>query len=155
MTTYRDFDDLRDNCPAAYRAEIAIDLNHADPQKLAAAWTATGDGEFRLALTGAAADFWEKEVRARGTDVPVDHFAMEIVVDSYADSDMGHSLYLEGNAYCGSEEVGAICWTVLEDDELERAFADTMAAKVIEILDRHTDSSGLTCQVEVIEVEEL
>lgn len=155
MTTYEDFDDLRDNCPAAYRAEIAIDLMHTDPEKLAAIWAATSDGEFRLALTGAAADFWEKEVRARGGDIPVDHFAMEIVVDSYADQDMGHSLYLEGNAYCGSDEVGDICWTVLEDDVLERAFADAMATQVGEILGRFADIEGLACQVEVTEIEEL
>jgi len=155
MTTYEDFDDLRDNCPAAYRAEIAIDLIHPDPAKLADIWAATADGEFRLALTGAAADFWEKEVRARGDNIPVDHFAMEIVVDSYADRDMGHSLYLEGSAYCGSDAVGDICWTVLEDDALERAFADAMAATVGEILARHTDIEGLACQVEVTEVEEL
>ncbi len=155
MTTYRDFDDLRDNCPAAFRAEIAIDLSHSDPQRLADIWATTGDGEFRLALTGAAADFWEKEVRARGTDIPVDHFAMELVVDSYADRDMGHTLYLEAGAYCGSEDVGKICWSVLEDDELERAFATFMVAKAAEILGRHVAVAGLTCQVEVTEVEEL
>ena len=71
MTTYEDFEDMRDNGPVAYRAEIAIDLDHPDAGRLAEAWSATGDGEFRLALTGAIADFWEKEVRARGDDIPL------------------------------------------------------------------------------------
>ena len=38
---YRDFEDLRDNCPFSLRADIAIDLLHDDPRHLAEVWPAT------------------------------------------------------------------------------------------------------------------
>ena len=43
---YRDFEDLRDNCPAQIKADIAIDFHHDDPAALAAFWPVTEDGEF-------------------------------------------------------------------------------------------------------------
>lgn len=155
MTTYRDFDDLRDNAPAAYRAEIAIDLAHDDAARLEELWAATMEGEFRLGLTGAAGRFWERELRLRHEDIPDDHFSVEVVVDSYADPEMGHSLYLDATAYCGTEEVGEQCWDMLEDDDLERQFATYLAKRVGEIINPLADATGMRCEVEVAEVSEL
>lgn len=155
MTTYRDFDDLRDNAPAAYRAEIAIDLAHADSGRLAELWAATTDGEFRLLLTGAAGRFWERNLRLREPDVGEDQFAVQVVVDSYADPEMGHTIYLDAVAYCGSEQVGSLCWDMLEDDDLERDFAAHLVKRVAEFISPLADPAGLDCQVEVTEVSEL
>jgi len=155
MTTYRDFEDLRDNAPAAYKAEIAIDLGHADKERLSELWAATTDGEFRLTLTGAAGRFWERNLRLRESDIPEDHFAVEVVVDSYADPEMGHTIYLDAVAYCGSEEVGEQCWEMLADDDLERDFAAHLIKRVKEFISPHADPTGLECQVEVVEVSEL
>ncbi|MCP4573990.1 MAG: hypothetical protein GY838_16645 [bacterium] len=155
MATYEDFEDLRDNCPAEIKADIAIDVVHADAARLNAAWTVTADGGFRLSLTQRVSDFWEHEVRERGRDVPDDHFAIEIIVDSYADPEMGHTLYLELHAYCGSEGVGELCWGVFDDDPLERTFAAAMATQIPELLGEHTNADGVTCIVEVTEVAEL
>jgi hypothetical protein len=155
MTTYRDFEDLRDNCPDAYRAEIAVDLDHPDPSVLNDLWAATIDGEFRLALTGAISRFWEDEVRGAGSDIPEDHFAMELNVDSYADPEMGHTLYLDGVAYCGSEEVGEVCWEVLSDDTRERRFAAFLVERVEELLAGEPAVEDLVCTVEVSEVAQL
>lgn len=155
MATYEDFEDLRDNCPVEIQADIAIDLEHADPARLEEIWQATSDGGFRLSLTQRVSDFWEDEVRTRGRDVPDDHFAIEIVVDSFADRDMGHTLYLELHAYCGSEGVGELCWSVLDDDPLERRFAAEASEQVTQLLADHGDTDGLGCAVEVNEVAEL
>lgn len=155
MTTYRDFEDLRDNAPAAYRLEIAVDVEHDDPERLAELWSATAEGEFRLTLTGAAGRFWERELRLRHEDVPDDHFSVEVVVDSYADPEMGHSMYLEATAYCGSETVGEQCWDMLEDDELERQFSQHLSKRVGELIGPFADAAGLRCEVEVVEVAEL
>jgi hypothetical protein len=152
---YRDFEDLRDNCPMSLRADIAIDLMHDDPRALAVAWQATSDGGFRLALTDAVTRFWEDEVRQRaGGKLDDDALAIEIMVDSYTDPEMGSSLYLELHAYCGTEGVGDLCWRVFEDDELERRFGVTMGAKVSEMLEAVAPGHGLNCVVEVTEVEE-
>ena len=155
MATYEDFEDLRDNCPAEIQADIAIDIDHADPQRLATVWPATADGGFRLSLTQRVSDFWENEVRERGRDVPDDHFAVEIIVDSYADQEMGHTLYLELHAYCGSEGVGELCWKVFDDDPLERRFAAAMAQEVPKLLGEHVDADGAICNIEVTEVNEI
>jgi hypothetical protein len=151
---YQDFEDLRDNCPTAIRAAVAVDFEHADPARLAAAWPATADGEFRLALVQAVTDFWEGLVRARGR-VPEDGFAIEITVDSYSDPEMGSSLYLDLRAYCGTEGVGDLAWQVFEDDALERKFAAEMATRIPALLETAAPGHGLTCAAEVDEVEEL
>ena len=152
---YRDFEDLRDNCPVSLRADIAIDLIHDDPRRLAASWPATGDGGFRLALTDAVTKFWEDEVRGRaGGKLPDDALAIEIMVDSYTDPDMGSSLYLEMHAYCGTEGVGDLCWRCFDDDELERRFASVLGDRVVELLEAVAPGHGLRCVVEVTEVEE-
>ncbi len=151
---YRDFEDLRDNCPFSLRADIAIDLTHDDPVHLAEVWPATSDGGFRLALVDAVTKFWEDEVRSRGGNLEDDAIAIEIMVDSYTDPDMGSSLYLELHAYCGSEGVGDLCWRVFDDDELEQQFGRTMAGRIEELLEAVAPGHGLRCAVEVDEVEE-
>ena len=124
---YQDFEDLRDNCPAEIKADIAIDFDHPDRAHLRDVWPATGDGEFRLALTSRVGEFWEREVRERGLGkVPEDGFACEMIVDSYLDEDMGATLFLELHAYCGTEGIGDLAWSVFEDDGLERRFAREM-----------------------------
>jgi hypothetical protein len=152
---YQDFEDLRDNCQAELKADIAVDFKHADPDKLAEVWPSTGDGEFRLSLTQTVSDFWEREVRERGKDVPEDGFAIEIIVDSYLDEDMGASLFLELHAYCGTKGIGDLAWGVFEDDALERVFAAEMAKKIPAILERTSPGAGVTVEVEVTEVSEL
>ncbi|HPF69203.1 MAG TPA: hypothetical protein PLQ13_00915 [Candidatus Krumholzibacteria bacterium] len=156
---YHDFDDLRDNRQAELQADIAIDLVHPDPARLDAAWPATGDGGFRLSLTQAVADFWEKAVhdaaKAKGKTVPEDHFAIEILVDSYADPDMGHSLLLELHAYCGTEALGELCWAVFDTAALETAFCREFPARTLALLGELTDLGGFGCEVEVTEVAEI
>ena len=153
---YEDFDDLRDNCPARIRAVIAVDLEHDDSERLDSIWPATGNDEFRLYLTGAVSAFWEEEVRSRGgRAVPDDGFAIEIVVDSYTDREMGSTLYLELVAYCGTEGIGDLAWKVFDDDPLERRFAAHLAGEVPRLLGEVTDAAGVRCEVEVTEVEEM
>jgi len=153
---YEDFEDLRENCPAEIKADIAIDVEHDDPERQGAIWAATADGEFRLYLNSAVSEFWETEVRSRGGNaVPDDGFAIEIVLDSFTDKEMGSTLYLELHAYCGTEGIGDLAWKVFEDDALERRFSRMMEAKVPGLLSDVTDASGMTCVVEVTEVEEL
>ena len=153
---YEDFDDLRANCPAEIKAQVAIDLIHDDPLRLAEIWPAVEDGEFRLSLVQVVTDFWEKEIRTKGgNNVPVDGFAIEIIVDSYSDRDMGSSLYLELHAYCGTEGIGDLAWDVFENDKIERRFASDMAAQVPIILEKASPGAGVACEVEVTEVEEL
>ena len=146
---FRDFEDLRDNCPVSLRADIAIDLIHDNPHRLAEAWPATADGGFRLALTDAVTRFWEDEVRQRaGGKLPDDALAIEIMVDSYTDPDMGSSLYLELHAYCGTEGVGDHCWRVFDDDDLERRFGAEMGTRVVELLEAVSPAHGRRCIVE-------
>jgi hypothetical protein len=156
---YKDFDDLRDNCPAEIQADIAIDLLHDDADRLAAVWPATHDGGFRLALTQAAADYWEAAVKAAaatvGRSLPEDHFAVEILVDSYADPDMGHTVLLELHAYCGTEQVGELCWDVFDDAAVETRFCKGFPERVLALLAEHTDTAGLGCDVELTEVAEV
>jgi hypothetical protein len=153
---YRDFEDLRDNCPAEIQADIAVDFSHPDPAALEAFWPSTEDGEFRLSLVQRVSDFFEHEVRRRGGDlVPEDGFAIEILVDSYHDPDMGYSLYLELHAYCGTEPIGDLAWDVFDDDGLEAEFRKVMPGRIADLLGRLAPGSGVTCQVEVSEVEEL
>lgn len=151
---YEDFDDLRENCPAEYQMEIAIDLHHGDSARLDAIWKVTGDGEFRLGLTRQITDFWEGAVRERG-EVEVDLLAMEILLDSYHDAEMGHSLYLEMHAYCGTGDVGDLCWQVFDDEALTVRFEKEAAPKIIELIGRREAVAGLRCTVEVEEVREL
>ena len=157
---YRDFEDLRDNCPAEIKADIAIDFHHEDPEALAAFWPVTEDGEFRLSLVQRVSDFWEGEVRTRaadrtGKEIPEDCLAMEILVDSYHDREMGHSMYLELHAYCGTEAIGDLAWQVFADDPLEARFRKEMPPRIADLLGRHAPGSGVTCALEVNEVEEL
>ena len=153
---YEDFEDLRDNCPAEIKASIAIDLDHEDQAKLDEVWPVTGDGEFRLALTQAVSDFWENAVRDTGGDsVPVDGFAIEILLDSFSDPVMGSSLYLELHAYCGTEGIGELCWKIFDDEERALAFEKEFSARVPEILAKWAPDSGVRCDVELNEVEEL
>lgn len=153
---YRDFEDLRDNCPAEIRADIAVDFDHPDPDQLREVWPAVSDGEFRLALTQAFADFWEHEVRDAGRDqVPEDGFACEMIVDTYRDDEMGSTLLIELHAYCGTEEVGELAWSVFEDDALERRFAAEMEETIPALLEQASPGAGVTCAVEVTEVAEM
>ena len=156
---YRDFDDLRANRAAEIRADIAVDLEHPDPPRLDEAWAVAADGEFRLSLTQAVADHWERILRetaaAAGRPVPDDHFAIEIVVDSYADAEMGHTLLLELHAYCGSEELGELCWDVFDDAAAETRFCREFPARVLELLGARGPVDGLACTVELTEVQEL
>ena len=153
---YEDFEDLRDNCPAEIKADIAIDLEHDDSARLAEIWPATEDGEFRLYLNQAVSDFWEYEVRnRRGATVAEDCFAIEIIIDTFTDPEMGSTLYLELHAYCGTEGVGDLAWKVFDDDKLERRFAKEMAAKVPTLLKDVTTADGVRCEVDVTDVEEL
>lgn len=152
---YKDFEDLRDNCPASIKASIAIDFQHDDPATLAEIWPSTADGEFRIYLVQRVSDYWEKAVRSHGgNSVPEDGFAIDIMVDSYQDPDMGHSLYLELYAYCGTAGIGDLCWSVFDDAECETGFMREMPARVIELLKPLTSIDGLTVEVEVSEVEE-
>lgn len=151
---YKDFDDLRDNCPAEIRADIAIDFKHDDPRKLDEFWPSTEDGEFRLSLVQRVSDFWEREVRSRA-EIPEDGFAIEILVDSYHDTEMGYSLYLELHAYCGTEAIGDLAWTVFEDDELEAEFRKVLPGRLADLMGRLFPGSGVVCELEVNEVEEL
>ncbi len=153
---YEDFDDLRENCPAEIKADIAIDIEHDDTAQQAEIWAATSDGEFRLYLNSAVSNFWEAEVRnSGGNDVPDDGFAIEIIIDSFTDKEMGSTLYLELHAYCGTEGIGDLAWKVFEDDKRERQFAKLMEGKVPDLLNDVTNAKGMTCVVEVTEVEEL
>jgi hypothetical protein len=153
---YEDFEDLRDNCPAEIKADIAIDLVHEDQDRLDAVWPVTGDGEFRLALTQAVSDFWEKAVRdTGGAAVPVDGFAIEILLDSFTDPVMGSSLYLELHAYCGTEEIGELCWKIFDDEDRAVAFEKEFAARVPELLARWAPEAPVECVVELNEIEEL
>ena len=153
---YHDFEDLRDNCPAEIKAEVAVDFLHDEPKKLHEFWPKTEDGEFRLSLVQRVTDFWEREVRERGAGkVPDDGFAIEILVDSYQDPEMGYSMYLELHAYCGTEGIGDLAWTVFEDDALEAEFRRVLPGQLADLLGRLSPGSGVTCQVEVTEVEEL
>lgn len=150
---YEDFDDLRENCPVEYVMEIAVDLHHADADRLAAVWEVTGDGEFRIGLTQQVTDFWEGAVRAK-EDVDVDLLAAEVLLDSYHDDDMGHSLYLEMHAYCGTEKVGNLCWSVFESEGEAVKFEKSAPAKIVDLLGRWTGTDGLQCTVEVNEIRE-
>lgn len=152
---YRDFEDLRDNCPVRIDANIAIDLVHESLDRLNAVWPVTGDGEFRLYLTGEVAGFWEDAVRGKGGEaIPEDGFAIDIEVDSFHDPEMGFSLYLDLHAYCGDEKTGEICWDVFDDDDRVQAFITAMGPKVLELLGEKADVTGLHVEVEVTEVEE-
>ncbi len=152
---YRDFEDLRDNCPASINANIAIDLLHDDVARLAAVWPVTGDGEFRLFLTGEVAGFWEDAVRTKGGEkIPEDGFAIDIEVDSYHDPEMGFSLYLELHAYCGTIEISEICWDVFDGEAKEKEFLEVARRKTLDLLAEKADISGLHCEVEVTEVAE-
>ncbi len=153
---YRDFEDLRDNCPVEIKADIALDFYHEDPEKLAAFWPFTTDGEFRLYLTQRVSDFWERAVRSRGGDkVPEDCLAMNILVDSYQDQDMGHSLYLELHAYCGTEEIGELTWDTFDDEALEAEFMKVLPGQVDDLVARMAPVRGLRCEIEISEVAEL
>ncbi len=153
---YRDFEDLRDNCPVEIKVDIALDFNHDDPDQLAAFWPSTRDGEFRLYLTQRVSDFWERAVRSRGGDrVPEDCLAMIILVDSYQDPDMGHSLYLELHAYCGTEEVGELTWDTFDDGALEAEFMKVLPGQVGDLVARMAPVRGLRCEIEISEVAEL
>ncbi|MBU8870983.1 MAG: hypothetical protein KOO60_09005 [Gemmatimonadales bacterium] len=153
---YQDFEDLRDNCPAEIKAEIAIDYHHSDPARLQEIWDATEDGEFRLYLVQKVTDFWEKAVRAKGGDnVPEDCLAMDIMVDSYHDPEMGYSMYLELHAYCGTEGIGNLCWSVFDDETQAVDFEKLLAAEVPVLLRKGISDSGLRCEVELSEICEL
>ncbi len=153
---YRDFEDLRDNCPVEIKADIALDFHHADPAKLTEFWPLTTDGEFRLYLTQRVTDFWERAVRARGGErVPEDCLAMVILVDSYQDIDMGHSLYLELHAYCGTEAVGELTWDTFDEPSLEEEFMKVLPLKVADLVAQMAPAPGISCEVEISEVAEL
>lgn len=153
---YKDFEDLRDNCPAEIKAEIAMDFHHDNPAKLAEFWPNIEDGEFRLSLVQRVSDFWEHQVRQKGGDrVGDDSFAIEILVDSYHDEEMGYSMYLELHAYCGTNGIGDLAWHVFEDDNLEAEFRKVLPGRVEDLMGRLFPGSGVTCTFEVNEVEEL
>ena len=153
---YEDFEDLRDNCPVEIKADIALDFFHDDMDKLIAFWPFTGDGEFRLYLTQRVTDFWEKAVRARGGErVPEDCLAMAILVDSYQDTEMGHSLYLELHAYCGTEFVGELTWDTFDEQALEDEFMKILPGQVADLVAQMSPAPGIRCEVEISEVAEV
>ncbi|MCP4291491.1 MAG: hypothetical protein GY780_06620 [bacterium] len=153
---YKDFEDLRDNCPVEIKADIAVDFRHKDGEKLAAFWPSTSDGEFRLYLTQRVSDFWERKVRERGGDsVPEDCLAMHIMVDSYQDPDMGHSLFLELHAFCGTEKVGELVWDAFDDPHLEDEFMKTLPGQILDLVARMAPLRGIQCDIEIAEVAEL
>jgi hypothetical protein len=153
---YKDFEDLRDNCPAEIQADIAIDFLHKDPARLDEIWAVTGDGEFRLALIQKVTDFWEGAVRTKGGDrVPEDGLAMEILIDSYNDPEMGYSLYLELHAYCGTEGIGDLCWSTFDDEQLTADFENQLVKEAPALIGKWVESKGLRCEVEVTEICEL
>ncbi len=153
---YEDFEDLRDNCPVEIKADIALDFFHDDMDKLTAFWPFTSDGEFRLYLTQRVTDFWEKAVRARGGErVPEDCLAMAILVDSYQDPEMGHSLYLELHAYCGTEFVGELTWDTFDEQALEDEFMKVLPGQVADLVAQMAPAPGIRCEVEISEVAEV
>lgn len=153
---YKDFEDLRDNCPAEIQADIAVDFLHDDPEALAAFWPVTADGEFRLGLTQRISDYWERAIREQGAGgVPEDGLAIEILVDSFADPDMGHSLYLELHAYCGTVAIGELTWEVFDTPDLEAAFVKTLPGLIMDMVGRLAPGSGVRCEIEITEVAEL
>ena len=153
---YKDFDDLRDNCPAEIQADIALDFHHTDPERLEEIWSVTGDGEFRLSLVQKVTDFWEKTIRAKsGDSIPEDGLAIEIVIDSYNDPEMGYSMYLELHAYCGTEKIGDLCWSTFDDEKLTMEFENQIVNEVPALIDKWVPSSDLRCEVEVTEICEL
>ena len=138
------------------RTTLLVDFLHDDQDRLKVLWPITADGEFRLALNQAVTDFWENAVRDKGAgSVPVDGFAIEIMLDSYTDPDMGSSLYLDLHAYCGTEGIGDLCWKVFDDEDRAVAFEKEFSDKATEILARWAPDSGVRCEVELNEVEEL
>lgn len=151
---YKDFDDLKNRCPVTFKADVAIDFQHAAAERLAELWPLTGDGEFRLYLTGRVSEFWEAKIRDAG-EVPDDGFAIEITVDSYADTDMGHTLFLALWAYCGTPEVGEMAWKIFDDDRLEAEFGRDMPGQVLELMSEQADATGLEVTAQVYEVAEL
>ncbi len=153
---YRDFEDLRDNCPVEIQADLALDITHDDAETLAKFWPFTRDGEFRLYLTQRVTDFWERAVRKRGNDqIPDDGLAMVILVDSYQDPDMGHSLYLELHAYCGTEEIGELTWDTFDDEDLEADFMKNMPLQLADLAAQMNPTRGLGFEIEISEVAEL
>ena len=153
---YKDFEELRDNCPAEIKADIAIDFHHPELPRLDEIWAFTGDGEFRLSLIQKVTDFWERAVRARGGDsVPDDGLAMEILIDSYNDREMGYSMYLELHAYCGTEDIGELCWSVFEDEKLTVDFENSLVDEVPALLQKGIPDPDLRCEAELTEVREL
>ncbi len=153
---YHDFEDLRDNCPAEIKADIAVDYHHSDPARLDEIWAVTGDGEFRLSLIQKVTDFWENSVRTKGGDnVPDDCLAMDVLVDSYHDPEMGYSMYLELHAYCGTESVGDLCWSTFDDEQLAVDFEKKLAEEVPGLLRKWVSDSGLRVEVELSEICEL
>ncbi len=78
-----------------------------------------------------------------------------MIVDSYRDDDMGSTLFLELHAYCGTEEIGEICWSVFDDEPLSVAFEKTLTAAVPELLEKTAPGAGLRCAVELTEIAEL
>ncbi len=153
---YQDFEDLRDNCPVEIKAEIAIDFLHDDAQRLAIAFESTADGEFRLSLNQAIADFWEEGLRKKmGDSFPENSFAIIILFDSYKDPEMGYSLFLELHAYCGTEEMGDMAWSMFDDAAMEIEYEKFVAEKAPEILNRFVKEPGISCTSEIMEMEEL
>ena len=76
-------------------------------------------------------------------------------MDSYHDPDMGHSMYLELHAYCGTEGIGDLAWKVFEDDTREARFRKAMPPLIADLLGRLAPGSGVRVTLEVHEVEEL
>jgi hypothetical protein len=153
---YKDFEDLRDNCPVEIKAEIAIDFLHDDAERLAVAFESTSDGEFRLSLNQAIADFWEQALREKmGDGFPENAFAIIILFDSYKDPEMGYSLFLELHAYCGTEDMGDKTWALFDDAAMEQEYEKLVAEKAPEFLFRIARVPGMGCTTEIMEIEEL
>jgi uncharacterized protein with NAD-binding domain and iron-sulfur cluster len=68
---------------------------------------------------------------------------------------MGSTLYLELHAYCGTEEIGELCWEVFDDEARAVAFEKELAARVPQLLEKFAPGAGLRCEVELNEIEEL
>lgn len=152
---YRDFEDLRDNCPVSLRADIAIDLIHDNPHRLAEAWPATADGGFRLALTDAVTRFWEGTRCASGraascptTPWPSRSWSIRTLTRTWARRCTWNCMPTAAPRAWATSAGG--CSTTTS----ERRFGAEMGTRVVELLEAVSPGHGLRCIVEVNEVEE-
>ncbi len=147
------FDELKADYAGMLTLTVALDFNHDEAAAMASFWPLTKSEEFRLPLLRTACGFWENEVRsALGEGTSEYWFAIEGVVDSYDDPELGYSLFLELSAYCASDGIGETAWTVLDDDPHEKRFVELL----LETTRRQLKVAGATIEPGIdIEITEL